>query len=101
MQGLRVTLAEVYCPLVMLVNVHVEGLWGEAIGILGLVQAVMMMEEMVRSGAVTRTLRRAVGHQAGLQAAVPTHGTMQVESSDQWLSNVYSFVPVNGIILHG
>lgn len=52
-------------------------------------------------GAVAGAVGRAVGHEARLQAAVPPHGPVQVQASDQRLPNVDAFGPVDRIVVHG
>lgn len=76
-------------------------LWGEPVVVLGLVQPVMEVVVVFRARAVTGAVGRAVGHHASLQATISPHGLVQVQSGDQWLSDVDAFGPVNRIVIHG
>lgn len=89
------------CTLVSLVGVQVVVLRGQAVVVLALVQHVVQLEVVFRPGAVTGAVGRAVGHHAGLQAAIPPHGPVQVQPCDQRLSDVDAFGPVDWIIVHG
>lgn len=89
-----------------LAGVQVVVLWGEAVVVQGLVRPVIGVEVVFGpravTRAVTRAVGRAVGHQAGLQAAISAHGPVEVQSSDQRLSDVDAFGPVDGVIvIHG
>lgn len=87
-------------PLSLLANVKIAILRREAVVVL--MQPLVEVMVALRARAVTGALRRAVGHHAGLQAAVPSHGLVEVQSGDQWLSDVDAFGPAYGrIILHG
>lgn len=52
------------------------------------------------TGAVAWAVRRAVRHQAGLQAAISSHGSVQVQSGNERFANVDSFGPLDWIIIH-
>lgn len=102
-----VTLAEVFvegasdCTLKILADIQVVVLWGETAVVLGVVCPVMEVVSVFRTRAVTGTVGRAVGHQAGLQAAVPPHSSVQIQSGNQRLSDADAFGPVDGIVIHG
>ncbi|TNN36863.1 hypothetical protein EYF80_052974 [Liparis tanakae] len=74
----------------------------KAVVVLGLVRPVLEgLEVVFRPGALAGAVRRAVGHQAGLQAAVTPHGPVQVQSGDERLANVDALGPVDRFVLHG
>jgi len=86
----------------VLVDVRGVVLRWQAVVVLGLVRPVMAgLEVVFRPGALAGAVRRAVGHQAGLQAAVSPHGPVQVQSGDERLANVDAFGPVDRFVLHG
>ena len=74
---------------------------GQAAVVLGLQQPVVEVEAVFGPGAVAGAVRRAVGHHAGLQAAVLPHGRVQVQPGDQRLPNVDAFGPMDRIVVHG
>lgn len=78
----------------MLTDVQKALLRGEAVAVLRVMGAVVV-EVMLVLGprAVTGALGRAVGHPTGLQAAVPPHGPVEVQTGDQRLSDVDAFGP--------
>lgn len=88
------------CSLV-LIDVQVVVLRGQAVVVLGLVRLVMEVEVVFGPGAVAGAVGRAVGHHAGLQAAISPHGPVQVQSGDQRLADVDAFGPVDGFVIHG
>lgn len=69
--------------------------------VLGLVRPEMEVEVVFGPGAVAGAVGRAVGHMAGLQAAVSPHGPVQIQSGDQRLADVDAFGPVDGFVIHG
>ena len=51
--------------------------------------------------AVARAVAGAVGHQAGLQTAVPAHGPVQVQPGDERLADVHVGFPVHHLVQGG
>lgn len=86
-----------------LVHVPVQLLGRESAVVLDLVQSGNDVEVVFRPGAVTGAVARAVGgavrHQAGVQAAVSSHHSVQVQSSDERFSDVDGFGPVDWVVV--
>lgn len=86
------------------VQVLVLVLGREAVAVLDKVRSRNDVEAMFRpwavTGAVAGAVRRAVRHEAGLQAAISSDGSVQVQSGNERFANVDSFGPVDWIIIH-
>lgn len=88
------------CALSVLADVQVAVLRGQAAVVL--VRPVVQVVLVLWARAVAGALGRAVGHHAGLQAAVPPHGPVQVQPGNQRLPDVHAFGPeYRMVIVHG
>lgn len=78
---------------------HVQAVLRRQAG--AVVGLVVEVQPVLGPRAVAGAVGRAVGHHARLQAAVPPHGPVQVQTGDQRLLDVHALGPVDGTVVDG
>lgn len=74
---------------------------GQAVVVQYLMRGAVEVSMVLWSRTVAGADGGAVGHQAGLEAAVPAPGPVQVQAGDQRFTNVDALGPVNRVFLQG